>query len=278
MYITGEELNYLCDLSIYERYYLDVHSNIKNYCKKIIYVNENNYDLENIINKTNTFFTKMDWIDYFINNIMPLIKRPFILVTHNSDYMSGERNRILINPLLIKWYGQNMNVISDKTEGIPIGFENKMWNRTNFEIIDKYKTNIKQNLLYLNFSLHTNQNRNYVLHNLLLQNFEKNNNKPWNEYIEELSQYKFAISPEGNGIDCHRTWECLYLGVIPIVLKHTCMNHFNELPILFVDDYNCISVDFLLEKYDEFKNKQFNLEKMDINYWKEKFTIKKIEM
>ncbi len=30
-------------------------------------------------------------------------------------------------------------------------------------------------------------------------------------------QYSFWLSPRGNGIDCHRTWEALYLDVIPIV-------------------------------------------------------------
>ena len=63
--------------------------------------------------------------------------------------------------------------------------------------------------------------------------------------MKELASYKFAISPEGNGIDCHRTWECLYLGVIPIVKNSNPMSYFKELPILFVDDYSCINNDFL---------------------------------
>ena len=44
--------------------------------------------------------------------------------------------------------------------------------------------------------------------------------------MSELSSYKFALSPEGNGIDCHRTWECLYLGVIPIVKKSVALSFF----------------------------------------------------
>ncbi|CAF4378106.1 unnamed protein product, partial [Adineta steineri] len=31
-------------------------------------------------------------------------------------------------------------------------------------------------------------------------------------------QYPFWLSPRGNGLDCHRTWEALYLDTIPIVL------------------------------------------------------------
>lgn len=203
---------------------------------------------------------------------MPLIKNPFILVTHNGDNMSGEHNIILSNNLLIKWYGQNMNIITNKTDALPIGLENKIWNRTNFKIIDTFKSNKKNKLLYLNFSINTNPNRPYIMYTLS-KNFKKNNTKNWSEYIEELSEYKFAISPNGNGVDCVRTWECLYLGVIPIVLKSCCMSFFEELPILFVDNYDCINEAYLLEEYNKFQNKTFVLEKLDINYWKHKLNV-----
>ena len=32
-----------------------------------------------------------------------------------------------------------------------------------------------------------------------------------------LSKYKFIISPEGNGIDCHRHYEAILCGCIPII-------------------------------------------------------------
>jgi len=272
MYISGETINNLCDVSIYEKDYLNSFPGIKKYCKKIIYIGEYNDNIEEIINNSKIFFTKIDWIDYFIYVIMPLIKNPFILVTHNGDYMSGEHNVILKNDLLIKWYGENMNVITDKTECLPIGLENQMWNRTNFEIIDKFKSNAKTKFLYLNFNLNTNPTRKDIMNKLLSNNFKKNDNKNWNEYMEELSEYKFAISPQGNGVDCHRTWECLYLGVIPIVTKSCCMSFFEELPILFVDNYDCINESYLLEEYAKIQNKQFILDKLNINYWKNKLS------
>ena len=35
-------------------------------------------------------------------------------------------------------------------------------------------------------------------------------------YYLNLKKSKFCICPEGNGPDCHRLWESLYLDVIPI--------------------------------------------------------------
>lgn len=278
MYINGEEINSLCQISIYKRNYISTYSNIKKYIKTVIYVNEtSDQEITTILNNnSNIFFIKMDYINYFKNTILPKITKPFILVTHNGDLLSGNINSITLHPLLIKWYGQNMNQISDKTEGIPIGLENRLWKRVKFDIIDKFKNNDKHNLLYMNFNLKTHKNRTNIM-NILLKKFTKNSSKPWEKYIEELSTYKFAISPRGNGVDCHRTWEALYLGVIPIVEESITMSYFKELPILYVKSYNQINKDFLNKQYelfkDKFKNKKFNLDKMSIMYWKDKIII-----
>ena len=79
-------------------------------------------------------------------------KNDFVLVTHNSDgritknpkrFNSGssndaDLNNIILPPNLIKWYGQNVDVIDDKIESIPIGLENGEW----FPNIEKEKKNI----------------------------------------------------------------------------------------------------------------------------------------
>ena len=165
-----------------------------------------------------------------------------------------------------------MRVISNKTSPIPIGLENDYWNRTNITTIKQYASNPKKNLLYLNVSLNTSSNRPNIMNLLVDKGFEKNNKLDWNNYIKDLSTYKFCISPNGNGIDCHRTWECLYLGVIPIIEKSIHMDHFSDLPILFVDSYDIISTEYLNDKLNEFQKKSFNLDKLYIPYWKQKIT------
>ena len=93
--------------------------------------------------------------------------------------------------------------------------------------------------------------------------FLRNSQLNFENYLEDLSHHKFAVSPEGNGIDCHRTWECLYLGVIPIVKESKAMSFFKDLPILFVDNYDDITPEFLEKEYEEkFKNKNFDLKKI----------------
>ena len=48
----------------------------------------------------------------------------------------------------------------------------------------------------------------------------------------EISKFKFVLSPPGAGIDCHRTWELLYLDCIPIVQSSTINELYDDLPVL----------------------------------------------
>jgi hypothetical protein len=47
----------------------------------------------------------------------------------------------------------------------------------------------------------------------------------------------FVPSPAGNGYDCHRTWEALYLGAIPVILKSEFCGD-STWPVLLVDEWN----------------------------------------
>jgi hypothetical protein len=216
------------------------------------------------------FITKIEYLEIFYNEIVTSLNTKFVLITHYGDMEAGIHDKILHHPLLIKWYGQNMRIISDKTLPIPLGLENQYWKRTNILTIKKNYSNSKEKLLYLNFSLHTNPNRSKIM-NILLQNgFNKNKKLDWDSYIEDLSRHKFCISPKGNGVDCHRTWECLYLGVIPIVEKSQHMSYFQDLPILFVDSYDNISIEYLNQIYKSFQQKSFNMDKLSLSYWNRK--------
>tara|TARA_B110000858_G_C17747453_1_gene448029 strand:- start:401 stop:1231 length:831 start_codon:yes stop_codon:yes gene_type:complete len=267
IYIQGDTIsNCIGSLLFFKINYFETY--IKNF------TNNNNFT-SNILkkfpkNKPLIFVTKIELLNQFYSKVIPLLNRKFILITHYSDKQAGFHNKILKHRLLIKWYGQNMGIISKKTEAIPIGLENMYWKRTNLEIIKNNSRNNKNKLLYLNFSLHTYSDRNKIMNIILDKGFKKNDKLSWNDYIKDLSEHKFCISPRGNGVDSHRTWECLYLGVIPIVKNSVHMSYFKDLPILFIDNYDNISIEYLNKVYDEFQNKKFNLEKLDIKYWESK--------
>lgn len=66
---------------------------------------------------------------------------------------------------------------------------------------------------------------------------------------------KFVPSPAGNGLDCHRTWEAIYLGCIPVVLKSEFCGD-STWPVFVIDKWNDLlkySQKELDDLYNEYK-------------------------
>ena len=77
------------------------------------------------------------------------------------------------------------------------------------------------------------------------------------DYLKHYNEYKFTVSPLGNGVDCHRTWESLLFGTIPIVKKgpldylYACYDY----PIVIVNDWNEIHAENLEKWSKQFQQK-----------------------
>jgi hypothetical protein len=67
------------------------------------------------------------------------------------------------------------------------------------------------------------------------------------EFLRNLLSHRFVLCPPGNGVDTHRMWESLAAGAIPVVLRSQAMEPFRELPILFVDRYEEVTLGMLEE-------------------------------
>jgi hypothetical protein len=87
------------------------------------------------------------------------------------------------------------------------------------------------------------------------------------KYLMEMMQHNFVASPEGFGIDCHRHWESLYLGAIPIVQRSQHMETFSDLPILYTDDYTEINKNYLKNMYENISSKTFDFSKLYAPYY-----------
>ena len=85
-------------------------------------------------------------------------------------------------------------------------------------------------------------------------------------YLQKLSQYKYAICPPGNGIDCHRLWECLYLGVIPILLRSIFSEKISKsFQVVLLDDWDDFNAQELLEKYTKPNYNIVSFENINLN-------------
>lgn len=104
----------------------------------------------------------------------------------------------------------------------------------------------------------TGQNRKQIL-NTLSNNNIKNTVSNYTTYIESLKHYKFVISPEGNGIDCHRHYEALMAGCIPIVEDNPLIREkYSNFPILYTTDYSEITHEYLEQTYKAMINEIYD--------------------
>ena len=86
------------------------------------------------------------------------------------------------------------------------------------------------------------------------------------------SKYAFVISPHGNGLDCHRTWEALALGCIPIVKSSPLDPLYADLPVLIVSSWSDVTQELLTNTLCEYSAKTFNWDKLTLQYWVAKIT------
>lgn len=209
-------------------------------------------------------FVKTDFLFEFIREVLPNITNKFFLYSHNSDEcVDGRYSEIFDNEYLLTWFAQNVNIINDKVKSIPIGIANRRWPHGNIEILEKVinENNTKTDIVYCNIDINTNiAERSNCLEEIYpIQN---SNKVSFEEYLRIISKTYFIISPNGNGVDCHKTWESMYLKSIPIVTNSINISHYKEYPILIIDKWSDLKdielnvelYNKIMEKYENFNN------------------------
>lgn len=73
----------------------------------------------------------------------------------------------------------------------------------------------------------------------------------FSDFLKELSQYKFAITPNGVGIDTERLWECVLLNVIPIAQQNYANEIFSKIwPMLLVERYETVNLQKMMLDFE----------------------------
>jgi hypothetical protein len=225
------------------------------------------------VSKGNTIFVKTDYLETFFTQLHPLIPEPYILLTHNSDFPApGHYGPMLEDPKLIVWFAQNVeNFSHPKLHPLPIGIANRRWEHGNPSVFDEVRSRLfsKEIPLYMNFTVQNCFSERLGIYNRFI-------NEPFcvaaptkrmEEYLADLAKSCFVLSPRGNGLDCHRTWEALYLRAIPIVRTSSIDSLFEGLPVIIIEDWKEVTESFLEKKYQEMESKPYQWEKLDAGYW-----------
>lgn len=234
-YITGERIQSLCDV------YCGLEEDFE-YNRAAAWGREKRFDLSAPArpwSNPRRIFCYAHRLDYF-RKWLPFLQNPFVLVTHNSDEnITAACADILSHPLLVAMYSQNVLYNHPKLFCLPIGIANKMWAHGNLGALEAVRALkvAKTRGFYFYFAVGTNRAaREPCKASLERKGLRFGSSQPYNTFLADLAAHKFAICPAGNGIDSHRLWECLYLGVTPVVLR----NAFTE---IFAASFPCVVLD-----------------------------------
>jgi hypothetical protein len=253
---SGEKFQQLCDVYCGVPWHLDRNPIIRAQKEKHLNLEELHLPYDN----PKLVFCYSCSLELLMNKIH-LFKNKFVLVSHNEDENVTEKYLPLANnPMIIKWFAQNLMIDHDKVEPLPIGIANSMWPHGNIEhlihIQNKYENVEKTNDFFFNFSLSTNERARFQCKTIIeSKGLTFIYHIPREIYLEKLASYKFAICPEGNGIDCHRLWEAYYLNVIPIMLKNQFSLHIQKyLPCVLLNSWDDFDLDYCNKYYELYKN------------------------
>jgi hypothetical protein len=199
--------------------------------------------------KQTSIFVKISDVKEFISFLMESPTRNFLkfsIVLHNGDENIEESILELLASKVRKVYAVNILTKSEKFVPIPIGLENRRYFTNgvpkDFEkllSIGLPKWQNREISILQAFSMHTNPKERETCSQIAVQLGARilEQASP-QEYKRTLTQSKFVLSPAGNGFDCHRTWEAIYFGAIPIVKRSNWPFVHKKLPVILVAEWH----------------------------------------
>lgn len=258
-------------------------------------ININEYDFKNIHSPKFVCITGYkEVINLFFDKCVRFFHKGVILIIIESDVIPLEKSQ-LEHKNIIHCFTWNKPFHHEKIKAIPIGLN---YNRQ-FIVLDNWLKNnrnqlVPEKMLCFNCSLNTNSSRqallnrakynwndfctllkyipslkSYVIPSHIEGNIQIHVTNP--ECYNQWNNFKFVLSPRGAGIDCHRTWEVLATGRIPIVLSSNIDELYENLPIIVVKSWDQINEQFLQEQYDIYLKKitdnEYEMDKLSLEYW-----------
>ena len=261
------------------------------------------------IKKGDVVWVKAQHMSIFCNKILPKVKDPFVLVisagveSFPSECENFNIEALLSKKKIIHVFAQNCDYSgsSKKVTHLPLGIDFHTMAYKNEKHGEKalpleqeaelkdlletaQSTHLRKKLAFVDFQHNDTIRYGSMQRYLKLGEdrttiFEYLKTTGLIDYSDPLKridlwrkkiEYAFSISPHGNGLDCHRTWEDLLLGCIVIVKTSSLDPLYEGLPVVIVQDWSELTeenFDYWIEKYrDAFDNPAYR-EKLSYLYW-----------
>ena len=230
----------------------------------------------------------------FVKQVLPKIDRPFILLSGDSDMpvnkdaLGSTIEQICEHSKLALWFAQNKDCEHPKLRALPIGLDlHSKWIEPTIwggglilptlqeleikQILSKSKQwNARKSVAYCDWVMALDRGDRQECKDAIDPKLciYPGNALPRSQSWTNQAECAFVISPSGAGTDCHRTWEALTLGCVPIVKKSGISDLFTDLPVIVVKDWHEVTTAFLQAKHQEMERQSFDFSKLLMSYWK----------
>ncbi len=284
--IMENECEYVCSRGLLKS--TDVHSKTPVSCAKTL----QGYDANHVYKRGESVYICTKALRHFS---IPTV--PIVLVLGDTDiifpqdcfYSENEMVKFIQNPNILHIFAQNCCITHPKVTRMPIGMDYhtstimspvKQENELKSIIELSMPFYSRKMMCYSNFHFLMNtrfaDDRRDAIKNVpsKLVYYEPKKTTRTKTWIKQ-AEYAFVLSPHGNGLDCHRTWEALLLGCIPVVKTSGIDKLYEGLPVLIVAKWEDVTEDLLTKTVEEYKLRfgaEFHkLDKLKLGFWTAKF-------
>ena len=231
----------------------------------------------------------------FARRALPRIETPFVLVSGNHVAEISARNlgeglmaRILDHPHLIRWYAQNLAMSHPRLHPMPLGLDYHTIASHGRPDWGAQASPVAQEALLMRLRaevppLEERDPLSYSNWHFMPENGDRADvlqalppgvtfYEP--EPLERAASWKrnagyaFTISPRGRGMDCHRTWEAIVLGAVPVIPDLPINGLLETLPVVIVRDWRTVTREFLAAERKRLLTTEFDFAPVLLNYWR----------
>lgn len=232
---------------------------------------------------------------HFARWALPKIDTSFVLVTGDADPSVsaegvGEKvlQKILNHPHLIRWHAQNLALDHPKVSPMAIGLDyHTIAGNRRPEWGPSASPRAQEEVLHLVRALSPDLSQRrvqgYCNWHFAIGNGDRA------EVIKALpeascyyepdqvartaswrrnSGFFFTMSPRGVGMDCHRTWEAILLGSVPVIPDLPINSLFDTLPVVIVQDWQTVTPAFLAAERERILDEEFDFAPVLLETWR----------
>ncbi len=255
-------------------------------------------DLGRILRTARVVYLCTDMVPQFVREHLPRRSTPFTLVTGDSDLAVAagpiaERvlDALASHPMLVAWHAQNRVFRHPKLHSMPIGLDYHTlsppegggrahpWGARRVPV-DQERQLVqiarsagpiaaKEPIAFCNWHFTIERGDRRECHRRVdpsavsYQSDFATRDASW----RMNKRFAFTLSPAGAGLDCHRTWEALLLGSVPVVLRSPLDELFTQLPVVIVDDWSEVTPARLCSELDRIARNSFDFSQLELGYW-----------